>query len=135
MTRPDRQTMLARAAAMRHEPTEAEKRLWRCLSHSQLDAHKFRRQAVIGSYIADFFCPAKGLIVEIDGDTHDMQRDANRDERICAQHGFVTMRFSNRDVLDNLDGVLEKLRIALADLPDRWPQSTTPNPSSEEEGL
>jgi len=132
---PDRQTMLARAAAMRRAPTEPELKLWRHLSRSQLDGHKFRRQAIIGSRIADFFCPAKGLIIEIDGDTHDMQQDTFKDERLRSQNRFVTMRFSNRDVMENMEGVLEALRMTLSETPDRWGKNTTPNPSSEEEGL
>lgn len=133
--RPDRQTMLARAAHLRREPTEAERRLWRVLSRSQLDGHKFRRQAVLGSRIADFFCPSKGLIVEVDGDTHDPVLDRNMDRRLERETGFVTLRFSNQDVLQNMDGVLAHLRLILNDMPDRWAGGTTPNPSSEEEGL
>lgn len=119
---------------MRREPTEAELRLWRQLSRSQLDGHKFRRRATIGSRIVDFFCPAKGLVVEIDGDTHDMERDAARDKRLRQANGFMTMRFSNREVIENMEGVLETLRASLANTPDRWRKSTTPTPSSEEEG-
>lgn len=126
--------MLARAADMRRAPTEAERRLWARLRASQLSGHKFRRQATIGGRIVDFFCPAKGLIVEIDGDTHDQARDALRDSRAHADYGFETMRFANRDVMDNLEGVLERLLLIVDALPDRWIGSTTPGPSSEEEG-
>jgi very-short-patch-repair endonuclease len=52
---------------MHCDPREPEKRLWRNLSRSQLGGFKFRRQAVTGSYFADFLCPAKVLIVEVDG--------------------------------------------------------------------
>ena len=69
-----------RAKEMRKNPTEPEKRLWRSLSNSQLDGCKFRRQSVIGFSIADFFCPSRKLIVEVDGDTHDdPAKDARRD--------------------------------------------------------
>jgi very-short-patch-repair endonuclease len=53
---------------MRREPTEPEKRLWRNLSNRQLDGHEFRRQTTIEPFIADFLCPAKALIVEVDGE-------------------------------------------------------------------
>lgn len=119
---------------MRKEPTEAERRLWWCLRASQLGGHKFRRQATIDGRIVDFFCPSKGLIVEIDGDTHDAVDDAERDARIHDGHGYTSLRFRNPDVMDNLDGVLETILSALATLSDRWAGSTTPNPSSEEEG-
>jgi very-short-patch-repair endonuclease len=130
----DRIVMLARAADMRRAPTEAERRLWARLRASQLHGHKFRRQATIGGRIVDFFCPGKSLIVEIDGDTHDPERDAMRDAQTRGQYGFSTIRFGNRDVMDNLEGVLERLLATLEELPDRWPEVTTPGPSSEEEG-
>jgi very-short-patch-repair endonuclease len=119
---------------MRREPTEPERRLWRHLRASQLGGHKFRRQAVIGDRIVDFFCPAKGLIVEIDGDTHDGERDAVRDTTLHAATSFHVLRFSNKDVMTNMDGVLTSLRTQLDVMPDRWQASTTPSPSSEEEG-
>jgi len=59
---------------MRREPTPFENAVWQRLRASQLGGFKFRRQTVIGSFICDFFCPAKGLIIEIDGDTHDLER-------------------------------------------------------------
>jgi very-short-patch-repair endonuclease len=72
--------LLTHASKMRREPTEPEKRLWRSLSNSQLAGYKFRRQTIIEDRICDFFCPQKNLAVEVDGDTHviaaDMQRDA-----------------------------------------------------------
>lgn len=119
---------------MRLNPTETEKRLWRHLSASQLAGYKFRRQAVIEQSIADFFCPQKALIVEIDGDTHDPLQDVKRDLRL-SQKGFRTIRFSNQEVIKNLDGVLMVILEILNDMPDRWSVSSTPNPSSEEEGL
>jgi very-short-patch-repair endonuclease len=130
----DRATMLDRAAHMRREPTGTERRLWRALSRSQLGGYKFRRQAIIGGRIVDFLCPAKGLVVEIDGDTHDRERDCQRDAWLGRQTGFAAVRFTNRDVMTNLEGVLTALLKTLEDLPDRWPGYTTPSPSSEEEG-
>jgi very-short-patch-repair endonuclease len=130
----DSATMLDRAAHMRCEPTETERRLWRALSRSQLGGYKFRRQAIIGGRIVDFLCPAKGLVVEIDGDTHDTERDRQRDAWLDREIGFAVARFTNRDVMTNLEGVLTALLKILEDLPDRWPGDTTPGPSSEEEG-
>ena len=134
---PDRRpTMLARAADMRRAPTEPERRLWQHLRASQLSGFKFRRQAAIGERIVDFFCPAKGLIVEIDGDTHALERDAVRDRAMAASEGFSTLRFNNNDVMTNMDGVLTHLLARLDAMPDRWQvgSGTTPNPSSKEEG-
>jgi very-short-patch-repair endonuclease len=115
---------------MRREPTEFEKRLWRHLSNAQLGGFKFRRQAAIPPFIADFFCPQKGLVVEVDGETHSAEVDAVRDARLAAR-GFATIRFTNDDVRDNMDGVLTAILLRLRELPDRWPGSPdfpTPTP-------
>ncbi len=121
------------AADMRHNPTEPEKRLWAHLSRSQLGGFKFRRQAMVGNRIADFLCPQKALIVEIDGHTHtDPLADAQRDRTMLAL-GYRTIRFSNVDVMTNVDGVLQRLLIELHATPDRRPPH--PNPSPEGEGL
>ena len=122
---------------MRHEPTEYEKRLWRHLSSSQLGSFKFRRQASIPPFIADFFCPAKGLIVEVDGETHLPEADEGRD-KLLSGRGFTTIRFTNDEVRDNMDGVLIALLERLDSLPDQWvgaPARPTPIPSPEGEGL
>ena len=95
---------------MRRDPTRGEARLWRALRTRQIDGLKFRRQAPIGPYIADFFCPTARLVVEIDGATHtDLAADAARDRWMHAQ-GLVVLRFWGDDVADNLDGVLARIR-------------------------
>ena len=120
------------ARAMRAEPTEPERWLWQKLSRSQLGGYKFRRQAVIGSAIADFLCPAKGLIVEVDGWTHDDRAaDLRRDTRLEGL-GYRVVRVTNEDVMRNLDGVCEMLLSILNAAPDRRPH---PDPSPEGEGL
>jgi very-short-patch-repair endonuclease len=129
----DRAILLKRAREMRNNPTEPEKRLWRHLSNSRLEGHKFRRQAIVDYYIADFICPQKRLIVEVDGDTHDIEADLKRDGRLKAQ-GYQTIRFSNVDVMNNMEGVLLMLVEALNQSSDRW-RKTTPNPTFEKEGL
>ncbi|MEI9926467.1 MAG: DUF559 domain-containing protein [Sphingomonas sp.] len=125
--------MYARAAQMRRNPTEPEKRMWGILSGSQLEGHKFRRQSVVGCFIADFLCPQKALIVEVDGDTHDEAKDRLRDE-VLADHGFRVARVTNLDVMTNIEGVFETIRSALQQAPARW-ASPHPNPSPEGEGL
>ncbi|MGP1283016.1 MAG: endonuclease domain-containing protein [Parasphingopyxis sp.] len=125
--------MLERARDLRNRPTPFEKTLWSKLSRSQLGGYKFRRQAVIGQYICDFFCPSKGLIVEVDGDTHDRAMDERRDA-VLRNQGFSVLRFTNRDAGSNVEGVLEEILMKLDALPDRWGQPH-PNPSPEGEGL
>ena len=122
---------------MRREPTEPEKRLWRHLSNSQLAGFKFRRQATVETFIADFLCPAKALVVELDGVTHTSEADAKRDT-LLARRGFTTIRFTNDEVMTNMEGVLTAILQTLERLPDRWPGSPdtpTPSPSPEGEGL
>ncbi|KKC26356.1 endonuclease domain-containing protein, partial [Sphingomonas sp. SRS2] len=110
---------------MRRESTEPEVRLWRALSRLQL-GFKSRRQAVIGSYIADFLCPQKALIVEVDGNTHDVDIDRRRDAALRAK-GFTVLHVTNDEVMNNLDGVRETIFAALQKAPDRW-ASPHPNP-------
>jgi len=132
-----RDVLLRRAREMRNNPTEPEKRLWQALRGKQLFGHKFCRQEVIGFRIVDFFCPTKGLAVELDGDTHQREIDLARDARILRELGFRVVRFTNEEVMQNLDGVLTALAIALDRQPKRWPgrrEHHPPTPSSEEEG-
>jgi len=119
------------AQHMRREPTPFENAVWQRLRASQLGGFKFRRQTVIGSFICDFFCPAKGLIIEIDGDTHDLETDRHRDG-ILAGKGFEVLRFTNADVKENLEGVLSRI---LERAEARTPRFThPPTPSLEREG-
>jgi len=122
-----------RATEMRRNPTEPEKRLWRVLSNAQLAGFKFRRQAVIGRYIADFVCVQKALIVEVDGDTHsDPVVEARRDAAL-AGFGYTVLHVTNADVMANMEGVREQLLATLQTLPDA--RTPHPNPSPEGEGL
>ena len=120
------------AREMRRNPTEPEKHLWRNLSNSQLGGLKFRRQEVIGPFIADFMCPARALIVEVDGDTHDEAKDRLRDEEL-AEFGFLVLRVTNGDVMGNPEGVLSAILQAAEARTSR--HSPHPNPSPEGEGL
>jgi very-short-patch-repair endonuclease len=116
---------------MRREPTPLEAKLWQRLKSSQLGGLKFRRQIVLEPYIVDFFSPAIGLIVEVDGDTHDSAADSKRDQQL-ADRGFTAIRFTNAEVGNNIDGVLEAILIKAQSMPARF---THPNPSLEREGL
>lgn len=133
---PTRKVMLDRAAAMRRNPAEPERRLWMHLRDRRFFGHKFRRQAVLGARIVDFFCPARGLVIEIDGETHDRSKDLRRDAAMERSIGFQVIRFTNAEVMSNLDGVLRSVQIALESRPPRWlnGQHHPPTPSSEEEG-
>ena len=87
-----------RAREMRQEPVLYERRLWKLLRDRRLESLKFRRQVVIGRYIADFVCLRHRLIVEADGPTHDASlHDVERDAFLREQN-FRLLRFANADI-------------------------------------
>ena len=127
-----------RARGMRREPTPSEQKLWGKLRGSQLGGYKFRRQMVLEPYICDFFCPEKGLVVEVDGETHDRDKDAVRDEQLRAR-GFEVLHFTNREVADSREAVLERILATVRRLDFRFSPlgrelTHPPTPSLEKEG-
>ena len=92
--------------------TNAEKLLWSKIRGKQLDRLQFYRQKIIGNYVADFYCPKTRLVIEIDGGQHysaeGKEKDRLRDEHM-ARAGITVLRFQDREVLENLESVLEKL--------------------------
>src|SRR5262245_54274933 len=102
--------LLSLAREMRQQPAPAEQKLWNCLRNRQLNGFKFRRQYAVDRYVADFYCPQCNLIVELDGDSHEVRKehDELRTE-VLRQHGFDVVRFPNTDVFENLEGVLLKI--------------------------
>ena len=99
-----------RARALRRTQTTAESVLWRHLRNRQLNGRKWRRQQPIDQYVVDFFCAELRLVVEVDGDVHAFteRRDAAREAYLKGQ-GLQVARFTNDDVLKNLEGVLTRL--------------------------
>jgi very-short-patch-repair endonuclease len=98
----------------RREPTEAEARLWASLRRNQLAGIGLRRQHPVGAFILDFYCPAKRLCVELDGPIHEhrQEHDAMRTESLAA-HGIRVIRFLNREVMDDLPSVLQRIEASL----------------------
>jgi very-short-patch-repair endonuclease len=92
--------------------TDAERRLWAQLRGRRLGGYKFKRQATVGPFVADFLCCEVGLIVEVDGGQHNEGADARRTQLLRGS-GYRVVRFWNHDVLQNIDGVLQTLRDAL----------------------
>ena len=98
----------AKARELRRSETDAQRKLWHFLHDRRLAGHKFRRQYVVGPYIADFACVERRLIVELDGGQHiDRQGyDARRAEFLYAR-GFSVIRFWDNDALTQTEAVLE----------------------------
>ncbi|HXU27662.1 MAG TPA: DUF559 domain-containing protein, partial [Bacteroidia bacterium] len=106
-----------KAVSMRDNPTPAESALWQSLKGNKLDEH-FRRQHIIDRFIADFVCISKKLVVEVDGDIHDYQKeeDAARTERL-KELGYKVIRFKNEQVLVNIESVVKEIKLQLKERP------------------
>jgi len=104
--------LTSRSRRLRRNSTDAEKKLWNALRSRQLNGFKFRRQVEIDGCVVDFLCPARRLIIEVDGGQHTPERDARRSAYLKSQ-GFRILRFWNLEVLQNLDGVWTTIEEAL----------------------
>ena len=102
------------ARALRRDPTPAERRLW---FEFLRDCHvKFTRQKPLGDYIADFYCASRLLVIELDGDSHFVDAAQTYDERRTASlatHGITVIRFTNLEVMQEFEGVCQRIRPAL----------------------
>jgi very-short-patch-repair endonuclease len=102
-----------RAKRLRSMMTRAETLLWRYIKAGRINGLSFRRQVPMEKYIADFVCHSHRLIIELDGESHDfesrIQRDLERDAWFVSQ-GYRVVRFTNEEVLTNLEGVVEVIR-------------------------
>lgn len=104
--------LIARARQLRREATTAESLLWELLRDRRLLGRKFRRQHPIGQFIADFFCDDARLIIEIDGAVHREPTQQERDrlrEEILREHGFAMLRFTNEQIFDHTEQVLQEI--------------------------
>jgi very-short-patch-repair endonuclease len=107
-----------RAKEFRNGATPPERLLWGHLRKRQLAGHKFSRQIPVGPYFCDFICREKKLIIELDGASHSLQTGHDRQrDAYCEQQGYTVLRFSNVDVMTNVEGVLTRIEQALASLP------------------
>ena len=97
---------------LRRNMTDAETLLWSKLRGKQLKRYQFYRQKIIGNYIVDFYCPKSKLVIEVDGGQHysaeGKEKDKRRDDYMTREE-ITVLRFSDREVLGNLNAVLEKI--------------------------
>jgi len=95
---------------LRKNMTDAENTLWLKLRRKQLKGHQFYRQKIIGKYIVDFYCPKANLLIELDGGQHysdaGKAKVRTRDD-VLIEMGIKVLRFSDRDVFENIGGVME----------------------------
>ena len=94
---------------LRKNMTDAEKLLWLKLRRKQLKGYQFYRQKIIGKYVVDFYCPKANLVIELDGGQHYSEtgkaKDRTRDD-VLTETGIKALRFSDRDVFENIGGVM-----------------------------
>ncbi|MFC2505018.1 MAG: leucine--tRNA ligase, partial [Capnocytophaga ochracea] len=110
-----------KAKEMRENMTEAETVLWEALKSKHI-GDKFRRQHIIGNFIADFVCLSKRLVIEVDGGYHTDYTQQGLDEgraEELKQLGFEVIRFTNEEVLNNLDKVIHQITEKLSFLPNQ----------------
>jgi len=104
----------------RKTPTQSESILWNCLKGGQMDGFHFRRQHIVGKYIADFVCLEKNLVIEIDGLIHQLPVNKESDEertKWLSEHGLTVLRFKNEEIIFKVEKVLEQIKEKLKVLP------------------
>jgi very-short-patch-repair endonuclease len=97
---------------LRKNMTDAENMLWSKLRRKQLEGHHFYRQKIIGKYIVDFYCPKANLVIELDGGQHYSERGQDNDrvrDDVLRELGLKVLRISDREVFENMDGVMQEI--------------------------
>jgi very-short-patch-repair endonuclease len=114
------------ARRLRQSQTDAERALWLRLRDRRLAGWKFKRQVPIDRFVVDFCCAGGKLVIELDGGQHAIQtaQDTERTQALSAT-GYLVLRFWNNDVMTNIEGVLNKIFLAL---PKATPVPPHPNP-------
>ncbi|HEY0513699.1 MAG TPA: endonuclease domain-containing protein [Thermoanaerobaculia bacterium] len=108
---------------LRRNATATEKILWERLRSRRLQGLKFQRQFPVGPFVADFCCRDRRVIVEVDGEIHSdeqqMARDVERDAYLRGQN-YIVVRFTNAEILNDLETVLRRIAIAVYQAPSTW---------------
>jgi very-short-patch-repair endonuclease len=107
------------AKRLRGEMTKAEQLLWEKISNKKINGLRFKRQHPIGPYIADFYCHKLRLVIEVDGPIHEVDEqhayDMERTDYLGKQ-GIQVIRFSNTEVLNQTERVIETLKLYMSPL-------------------
>ena len=115
-----------RAKQLRQTMTRAENLLWRYLKAHHVDGLAFRRQVPMRQFIPDFVCHSVRVVVEVDGTSHDFvsrQREDRRRDKWFESQGYTVLRFTDEQVLKNLEGVIEVIRGAASARVKKLPPS------------
>ena len=97
---------------LRKNMTDAERFLWSKIRMKQLNDYQFYRQRIVGDYIVDFFCYSARLVIEVDGGQHYSKKGAETDkirDDYLRYLGLKVLRFTDTDVLKNIDGVVDRI--------------------------
>jgi very-short-patch-repair endonuclease len=102
------------ARQRRKDMTPSEKRLWAQLRARRLGGYKFRRQHALGRFIVDFCCTKAKLVIEVDGPIHSDRKEYDAERtHVLQTYGYCVLRFSNQQVDDDSDSVLESILATL----------------------
>ena len=105
--------IFARASTLRQNMTKAEKMLWERLRKNQMMGLRFKAQHPIDTFIADFYCHKLKLVIEVDGEIHERKEQRDYDlgrEGALRELGLTVIRFTNGEIYEDLDGVMEEIR-------------------------
>ena len=123
------------AQELRKQQTDAEAYLWERLRKSKLAGFKFRRQHPMGGFILDFYCEEKRLAIEVDGGIHDQEEVKRRDiyrQKLVEETKIKVIRFTNDEVMRNIDGILAVIHRELAGKPSKKAAPHLASPQREE---
>jgi very-short-patch-repair endonuclease len=112
-----------RVRDLRRSSTEAEKILWERLRSRKLQGLRFVRQFPVGPFVADFCCRDRRIIIEVDGEIHTTEQNAARDQERDAYlrgQSYIVLRFTNAEILTDLETVLRKIAVAIYQAPSSW---------------
>jgi len=122
-------SLLDNAKSLRRTMTDAEQKLWYHLRAHRFMGRKFKRQKPLGRYVVDFICLEEKLIIELDGGQHaeNLEYDHERDAWLRSE-GYTVLRFWNNELMNETEGVMERIRLALSKEADSA-ETLSPGPS------
>ncbi len=117
MVLPYNPKLKSRARKLRKNSTLSEVLFWDQIKSKKLRRYQFNRQKPIGDYIVDFYCKTLGLVIEIDGDSHNSKIDKDRiRQRALESYGLKVIRFNDLDVKKDLDAVIKSIEYEIEKL-------------------